>query len=269
MYIGEGSRITRLTLDKNYKVTERKVIIPNLPTGGNHITRTVLVGPDNALYVSIGSTCNNCVEDDQMRATIWRYNMDGSGGRLYAKGLRNAVGLAINPWNQQIWATNNGRDMLGDDIPPETVYHIEDNQNYGWPYCHAGDIIDPDLGNANSCNGIVKPLVKMQAHSAPLGLAFYNRGTRQGSGHFPQSYQGLYIAFHGSWNRSVPTGYKVVFVPINDKGEIAGPVQDFATGWLKGNSASGRPAGVAVGSDNALYISDDQSGIIYRVTYTG
>jgi glucose/arabinose dehydrogenase len=248
-------------------VTSRQVIVPHLPTDGNHVTRTVLVGPDGNLYVSIGSTCNNCIESDPQRATVWMYHLDGSNGRLYARGLRNAVGMAINPWNHQIWVTNNGRDLLGDNIPPETLYALQDGGNYGWPRCQAGDIIDPDLGHPGDCNGVIKPLVKMQAHSAPLGLAFYSKDTH-GASQFPAQYNGVFIAFHGSWNRSVPTGYKVVFVPLNDQGQVAGSVQDFATGWLKGgDNRSGRPVGLAVGPDAALYISDDEAGMIYRITY--
>nr|BBH89462.1 L-sorbosone dehydrogenase [Thermosporothrix sp. COM3] len=262
LYIGETSKITRLLLGSGYRGIQQRVIIPDLPATGNHTTRTVLIGPDNALYVSIGSSCNNCVEQDKRRASVWRYALDGSQGRLYADGLRNAVGMAINPWNQQIWVTNNGRDLLGDDTPPETVYALQDGGHYGWPYCHAGDIPDPELGKPDSCHGIIKPLLKMQAHSAPLGLAFYRQQA------FPEHYHGLYIAFHGSWNRSVPTGYKVVFVPLNAQGNVAGPAQDFATGWLQQNAATGRPVGLAVGPDGALYVSDDKAGLIYRIVAT-
>lgn len=264
LYVGEASRVSRFTLSADLKVTSRKVIVPNLPTGGNHVTRTVLIGPDGYLYVSIGSTCNVCIESDPHRAAVWRYNLDGSNGRLYAKGLRNAVGMAINPWNNEIWVTNNGRDLMGDNTPPETVYKLQDGGNYGWPRCQAGDIIDPDFGRPGDCNGVVQPLVKMQAHSAPLGLAFYN------ANQFPQQYRGLFIAFHGSWNRSVPTGYKVVFVPLDTSGKVAGKVQDFATGWLVNNdTAVGRPVGLAVSPGGALYVSDDKGGIIYRIMYKG
>lgn len=262
LYVGEASRVTRFTLGPDLKATNKQVIVPRLPTGGNHVTRTVLIGPDGNLYVSIGSTCNNCVESDPQRATVQMYALDGSNGRLYAKGLRNAVGMAINPWNQQIWVTNNGRDLLGDDIPPETIYGLQDGGNYGWPRCQAGDIVDPELGQPGDCNNVVKPLVKMQAHSAPLGLAFYN------ASQFPSNYHGLYVAFHGSWNRSVPTGYKVVFVPLNNQGNVAGPVQDFVTGWLKdANNQTGRPVGLAVGPDGSLYVSDDGAGRIYRISH--
>lgn len=267
LYVGEASRVSRFTLNADLKVTSKQVVVPHLPTGGNHVTRTVLVGADGNLYVSIGSTCNDCVESDPQRATVWMYHLDGSNGRLYAKGLRNAVGMAINPWNQQIWVTNNGRDLLGDDIPPETIYKLQDGGNYGWPRCHAGDIIDPDLGHSGDCNGVIKPLVKMQAHSAPLALAFYPQKP-QSAMQFPAQYRGVFVAFHGSWNRSVPTGYKVVFVPLNDRGEVNGSVQDFATGWLQSkDSRSGRPAGLAVGPDGSLYVSDDEAGMIYRITY--
>ncbi|HZS77752.1 MAG TPA: PQQ-dependent sugar dehydrogenase [Ktedonobacteraceae bacterium] len=266
LYVGEQTQVTRFTLGPapDYKVLSRKVIVPNLPADGQHNTRTVLIGPDGKLYVSIGSTCNVCNETDPHRAAIWVYNLDGSGGRLYAKGLRNAVGMAINPLNNQIWVTNNGRDYLGDNSPPETVYALQDGGDYGWPRCHAGDIVDPQFGSPGACNGVVQPLVKMQAHSAPLGLAFYDAGP------FPDLYHGLFVAFHGSWNRTVPTGYKVVFIPLNSSGNVSGPVQDFITGWLNNNgNATGRPVGLVVGPDGALYVSDDKGGMIYRISYQG
>ena len=263
LYVGEQSQISRFTFAPGLQVTSKRVIVPGLPAGGQHVTRTVLIGTDGKMYVAIGSTCNVCIESDPHRAAVWVYNLDGRGGHLYARGLRNAVGMAINPWNNQVWVTNNGRDYLGDNSPPETVYALQDGANYGWPRCHAGDIIDPDYGHPGDCNGVVQPLIKMQAHSAPLGLVFYN------ASRFPQQYHGLFVAFHGSWNRSVPTGYKVVFIPLTAQGQVSGPAQDFATGWLQNNNtASGRPVGLAIGPDGALYISDDMGGIIYRVTYT-
>jgi glucose/arabinose dehydrogenase len=264
LYVGETSRITRFNLDSALKASDKTALIPDLPTSGNHTTRTVLVGPDGKLYVAVGSSCNVCNESDPRRAAVWVYQPDGSAGRLFSKGLRNAVGLAVNPWNKQVWATNNGRDLMGDDTPPETVNALQDGADFGWPRCHAGDVIDPDYGKAGSCDGVAQPLVKMQAHSAPLGLAFY-----QGDG-FPKQYRGLFVAFHGSWNRSVPTGYKVVFIPLDGAGKVSGPPQDFATGWLvSGSKALGRPVGLTVGADGALYVSDDTGGRIYRITYTG
>jgi glucose/arabinose dehydrogenase len=253
-------------VDATLKASGKTTLIPNLPTSGQHTTRTVLLGPDGRIYVAIGSTCNVCDESDAHRAAVWVYQPDGSGGKLYAKGLRNAVGLAVNPWNKQIWATNNGRDLLGDDTPPEPVYALQDGGDYGWPRCNAGDLIDPDYGKPGACDDVVQPLVKMQAHSAPLGLAFYQAS--QGEG-FPAAYRGLFIAFHGSWNRSVPTGYKVIFVLLNDRGVVSATPRDFATGWLVSGKASGRPVGLTVGPDGALYVSDDSGGRIYRIAYTG
>jgi glucose/arabinose dehydrogenase len=262
LYVGEQTRVTRLPLGPDGTATGRQVLVDNLPSGG-HATRTVLFGPDGGLYVSIGSSCNNCVETDPHRASVWRYNADGSGGRLYARGLRNAVGMTVNPATDEIWVTNMGRDLMGDDTPPETIYALKDGANYGWPRCQAGTIVDPDLGHPGDCDGVERPLIEMQAHSAPLGLAFY---TAQ---QFPARWRGLFVAFHGSWNRTVPTGYKVVHIPLDAAGHVAGPAEDFATGWLQGNDASGRPVGVAVGPGGALYVSDDKANMIYRIAYTG
>ncbi|MBF6589217.1 MAG: PQQ-dependent sugar dehydrogenase [Ktedonobacterales bacterium] len=263
LYVGEETRVSRFTLGADLRVTGRSVLVPNLPAGGRHTTRTVLIGPDSKLYISVGSSCDNCIESDPRRAAVWVYNLDGSGGRLYARGLRNAVGMAINPGNNQIWVTNNGRDNLGDNLPPETIYALQDGGNYGWPRCHAGDIIDPGLGHPGDCAGVAQPLLKMQAHSAPLGLAFVTGSV------FPASYRGLFVAYHGSWNRTVPTGYKVVFAPLGASGQITGPPQDFATGWLTTNgTVLGRPVGLAVGPDGALYLSDDLKGKIYRIAFT-
>ncbi|HEY1386930.1 MAG TPA: PQQ-dependent sugar dehydrogenase [Ktedonobacterales bacterium] len=261
--VGETSRVTQMTIGADMRASNQRHIITDLPNSGQHITRTALIGPDGKLYVSIGSSCNVCDETDPHRASVWVYNPDGSGGHRYAYGLRNAVGMAVSPVTHEIWVTNMGRDLLGDNIPPDTIYALRAGANYGWPTCHAGNIIDPDMGKPGDCDGVEQPLVKIQAHSAPLGLAFYSASA------FPVSYRGLFVAYHGSWNRSVPTGYKVVYIPLDSQGRVAGPPQDFATGWLHGGSASGRPVGLAVGPDGALYLSDDAAGIIYRISYSG
>lgn len=264
LYVAETRRILHLSNPDAQGIFQKQaVIVADLPTGG-HSTRTVLFSPDNStLFVSIGSSCNVCIEEDQRRAAIMAYNPDGSNGRLYARGLRNAVGITFRPGTNELWATNNGRDMLGDDLPPETIDIVHQGDDFGWPRCHSGRIIDPDFGDSQSCQGVKAPVVEMQAHSAPLGLAFYT------GSQFPEVYRGdLFVAFHGSWNRSVPTGYKLVRIPMQD-GQ-PGPVQDFATGWLLPNGTSwGRPVDVITGSDGSLYLSDDAGGKIYRIFYTG
>ena len=265
VYVGETARILRLSAPDGHGVfQEQEVIVDGLPTGG-HSTRTVLFSPDwSRLFVSVGSSCNVCIEEDERRATIVQYDPDGSGEEIYARGLRNAVGIAFRPGSAELWATNNGRDWLGDDLPPETVYHVQAGDDAGWPYCHSGRIVDPDYGTLDACEGPLIPAVEMQAHSAPLGLTFYT-GQR-----FPEEYHGdLFVAFHGSWNRTVPTGYKVVRVPMRD-GADPGPVQDFATGWLRADGSNwGRPVDVLTAPDGSLFVSDDGGGFIYRIFYAG
>jgi glucose/arabinose dehydrogenase len=262
LYVGETNRVTRLTDADGDGVFEGREPLADLPTGGGHSTRTLGFGPDGMLYVSVGSSCNVCNEADERRAAILQIAPDGSGARVYARGLRNAVGFVFHPTTGELWATNNGRDQLGDDYPPETVNVVRDGDDFGWPRCVNGAQPDPQFGSPGACEGVARPAVEMQAHSAPLGLRFYE-GTQ-----FPPEYQGsLFVAFHGSWNRSVPTGYKVVRVPVQD-GRPAGPVEDFVTGWQQGTSrAWGRPVDVVVASDGSLFISDDGANQIYRVWY--
>ncbi len=265
-YVGVPSGVIQLVDENGDGVADlRETLIDNYPTGG-HATRTVLFLPDGRMVVSVGSSCNVCAEDDPRRAAIVVYDGPEAGNeQIFATGLRNAVGLALHPASGELWATNNGRDMMGDDLPPETIYIVRQGDHYGWPTCHNGNILDPDMGQAGDCAGVTLPVVEMQAHSAPLGLAFYT-GTQ-----FPEEYQGdLFVAFHGSWNRREPTGYKVVRIPLAGS-TPTGPAEDFATGWLSlaDNAVYGRPVGLAVGPDGALYVSDDKGGFIYRITYRG
>ena len=190
-------------------------------------------------------------------------NADAEGERVFASGLRNAVGLTLHPSTGELWATNNGRDLMGDDLPPETVHLVQEGDDYGWPRCHSGRIADPDHGYEGACKDVEAPIVEMQAHSAPLGLVFYDGDA------FPELYRDdLFIAFHGSWNRSTLTGYKIVRLPFEGT-EPGAEVVDFATGWLEDDlkTVTGRPVGLAVGPDGALYVSDDTGGFIYRIAY--
>ncbi len=265
-YVGVPTGVVRLEdSDGDGLADSRQTIVDDYPTGG-HNTRTVAFLPDGRMVVSVGSSCNVCEEDDPRRAAIIIYNGPAGGGeRIFARGLRNAVGLAVHPQTGELWASNNGRDLMGDDSPPENIYLVRDGADYGWPACHSGRIIDPDLGAPGACDGVQQPVVEMQAHSAPLGIAFYDGDM------FPEEYRGdLFIAFHGSWNRSVPTGYNVVRLPIQD-GQPAAAVEPFANGWLdeQTNRSSGRPVDVVVGPAGELYVSDDKGGYIYRIVYQG
>lgn len=262
LWVAETGRVLRFRYDPaTLRASDPHVVVPNLPPRGGHWTRTIAFGPDGRLYVSVGSSCNVCRELDPRRAAILRYNADGSGERIVATGVRNAVGLAFHPTTGALWATVNERDWRGDDLPPDYITEIKDGGFYGWPECFAagGKVVpDPDFPAAGErCRRMTLPTIEIQAHSAPLGLAFYTG--RQ----FPAEYRGsLFVAYQGSWNRSVPTGYKVVRVPFKDG--RPGPVEDFATGWLQGGSLLGRPVGLQVGADGALYLSADA---IYRISH--
>lgn len=258
MYVGETHRVVRFR-GPEYRAAE--VVVPDLPTGG-HWTREIAFGPDGLLYLSVGSNCNVCEESDPRRAAVTRYRPDGSGEEIVARGLRNSAGLAFHPETGELWASQNERDMLGDDLPPEEINILADGTDFGWPYCYGRRIPNPEYGDRNRCGSTTPPALEMQAHSAPLGMVFYDGDA------FPEEYHGdLFVAFHGSWNRTEPTGYKLVRVRV----ENGRPVdqEDFATGWLDGGDVSGRPVYPEVGPDGSLFLSDDGGGRIYRIRWVG
>lgn len=262
LYVAETNQIVRARDEGNGSYDSPEVVIADLPTGG-HWSRTIVFGPDGMLYLAIGSSCNVCREDEAIRATVSRYSADGTGGQIIAVGLRNAVGLAFDA-EGHLWATNNGRDLLGDDVPPETLNLITEGADFGWPRCHAGTIVDPEFGDESGCQDVDPPAVKMQAHSAPLGLTFLNADALDGS------FDGdALIAFHGSWNRSEPTGYKVVRVAFED-GTPTGEVTDLVSGFLLNEGDSwARPVDVLQMPDGSVLISDDSGGRIFRLSTAG
>ena len=263
LYVAETGAVVRFPYRPGDEAGGKPAtVVPDLPKGSGHWTRTIAFGPDGKLYVSVGSSCNVCEETNPRRAAVLQFNADGTAGRVFARGIRNAVGTTFHPATGVLWATNNGRDWLGDDFPPDTVLILKDGAHYGWPFCNGSRVPDPDLGRPDFCKTVALPSLEIQAHSAPLGLTFYTGEA------FPVEYRGdLFVALHGSWNRSVPTGYKVIRIPMHD-GEPGAPM-DFATGWLQGSRAWGRPVDVITGKDGALYVSDDRAGAIYRIAYGG
>jgi len=264
LYVAEESGVKRY----DPGVASPVQVVSNLPCCGiGHSSRSIAFGPDNMMYVSIGSSSNISPETDTLRAAVMRYNLNGTGGLVFARGLRNSVGLAFNPTTGALWATNNDRDDIGgsdvamtDSLPPERINILLDGKNYGWPQCYLPNRPNPEYSGAN-CSTVTAPAITFTAHSAPLGIAFYT-GTM-----FPAGYQGdAFVAYHGSWNRSVPTGAKVVRVHV--QGGVPVSITDFVVGWqLADYSRWGRPAGLLVLPDGSLLITDDSSGRIWRVSY--
>lgn len=259
LYFAEENRISRFAVNGGGAPEK----ITDLPSGGGHFTRTLLFGADGKLYVSAGSSCNVCVESDARRAAVFSLNKDGSDLQEVASGLRNSVFLINHPTTGKIWATEMGRDLLGDNVPPDEVNIIDQGGDYGWPYCYAKNVHDDffDPRRTVSCQDKIPSQIDIQAHSAPLGLAFVPNGSS-----WPEEYRGnLLVAFHGSWNRSVPTGYKVVSYRFDGQDNPLA-AEDFIAGWLVGASVLGRPVALVFEGD-ALYLSDDKAGVIYKISY--
>ena len=264
LYVGETDAIGRVRFDEvsGQLRGEYQRIVTGLTSNGNHWSKTVRIGPDGYLYVAQGSSCNVCEEADKRRATIMRFHLDGSGGEIYASGVRNSVGMDWAPWDQQLYATDNGRDMLGDDFPPCELNRIVRGGFYGWPYINGFGVLDPDMGKGKEelLRTAISPAFGFRAHNAPLGMHFLRKAT------MPAGYErAALVALHGSWNRSVPDGYKVVALHWREDGTIEST--DFLTGFEQHGNVIGRPVDVAEGPDGAIYISDDYAGVIYRVAY--
>jgi glucose/arabinose dehydrogenase len=262
LYVGEANGIGRIRFDeKSGRVSGAlEHIVEDFTSDGFHKTKTIGFGPDGWLYVSQGSSCNACIEQDQRRATIMRMQPDGSQREIYATGLRNSVGLDWAPWDGTLYATENGRDLLCDDLPPDELNRIEQGDFYGWPFVYGAGVPDPDLGAGHAAQAAraIAPAHAFRAHNAPLGLAFL-RGSSLPAGYSRTAL----VAMHGSWNRSRPDGYKVVALDWQPDGRIV--ERDFLTGFIGEEGVLGRPAGIAQGPDGAVFITDDYAGVIYRV----
>ncbi|MEO8500051.1 MAG: PQQ-dependent sugar dehydrogenase [Vicinamibacteria bacterium] len=267
LYVAEMTAVGRIRFDATSRKTSGTFerVITGLPSGGNHWTRTIGFGPDGFLYVSVGSSCNVCIEKDARRAAILRYDPATWKGSIFAGGLRNSVGLA---WRRtldgesELIATDNGRDLLGNDFPPCELNRVVSGGFYGWPFANGDRVKDPDLGagHENEIAASLPPIHKFAAHNAPLGIAFLDAPST------PTTYRGAaLVALHGSWNRTSKDGYKVVSLHWEANGAIT--QRDFLTGFLKDENVSGRPVDIAQAPDGTIYISDDYDGSVYRVTF--
>lgn len=265
LYVSAVSRILK------YPDVERRLAHPpqpsivtdQLPGKTHHGWRFIAFGPDGKLYVAVGAPCNVCELSGDF-GTLLRMNADGTGHEIVARGIRNSVGFDWQPDTHKLWFTNNGRDGLGDDVPDDTLNRVDEpSEDFGFPWCHAGNVADPKYAKQRRCTESAQPALRLGAHVAPLGMRFYTGKM------FPSAYRGaLFIAEHGSWNRSKKSGYRVVIVHLNARGDVISAAP-FMTGFLDGQKTLGRPVDVQPLPDGSLLVSDDYNGAIYRVAYTG
>jgi glucose/arabinose dehydrogenase len=265
LYVSAVSRILRFDdIERRLADPPAPVVISDaFPTDGQHGRKFIAFGPDGKLYVPVGAPCNICAPEPDRYANMMRMNRDGSALEVYARGIRNSVGFDWDPRTGELWFTSNGRDWLGDDAPPDTLNHApRAAMHFGFPYCHGGTIADPEFGGRRACSEFTPPAQNLGPHVAALGMRFYT-GTQ-----FPPAYRNrIFIAEHGSWNRSRKIGYRVTMVTL--AGGKAVRYEPFAEGWLQGERAWGRPADVLVAPDGSLLVSDDDAGAIYRISYRG
>jgi glucose/arabinose dehydrogenase len=240
-----------------------EVVTDAYPSDPHHGWKFIAFGPDGRLYVPVGAPCNICTPPGPLHATITRLDLAGGRPEVVARGVRNSVGFDFDPANGDLWFTDNGRDWLGDDQPPDELNHLTKvGEHFGFPFCHGNGLRDPEHNAGHACSEFTPPARELGPHVAAIGMRFYTGRM------FPEKYRGgVFIAEHGSWNRSTPIGYRVSFVKIENG--RATSYEPFAAGWLKGGAASGRPADVLVMPDGALLVSDDKAGRIYRITYAG
>lgn len=264
LYVSEVSRILIYRNIGNYKekAPEPEVLKYSFPSEEHHGWKFIEFGPDGKLYVPVGAPCNICEQEDKRYASIMRMNSDGTEAEVFASGVRNSVGFDWHPQTGELWFTDNGRDWLGDDIPPCELNHApKAGMHFGFPYCHGDNISDPEYGKGKNCGDFASPAQNLGPHTAPLGMMFY-RGNA-----FPEKYRkGVFIAEHGSWNRTKPIGYRVTFVRIENNKAISYEV--FAEGWL--NDAGerwGRPVDILEMPDGSILVSDDFGDSVYRIRY--
>ncbi|MBT8401557.1 MAG: sorbosone dehydrogenase family protein [Rhodothermia bacterium] len=264
LFVAEVSKIWRYRAieDDLTNPPQPELVTDRFPTDRLHGWKYIAFGPDGKLYVQVGAPCNVC-EREEPYASITRMNPDGSGFEIFARGVRNTVGFTWHPETSEMWFTDNGRDMMGDDLPPDELNHApEIGMNFGFPYVHGGDILDPEFGDGADPSNFAKPVQNLEPHVAALGLEFYT------AAQFPEEYRGqVFIAEHGSWNRTEKIGYRVSLVRLDDDG-IATSYEPFAEGWLQGESNWGRPVDLELAHDGSLLVSDDQGGVVYRISYT-
>ena len=263
LYVAEVNRILRFAQVESRlgKPMKPEVVFDQLPRDRYHGWKYIRFAPDGRLYVPVGAPCNICRKDNAIYATIGRINRDGSQWEIFAHGVRNTVGFDWHPDTGELWFTENGRDWLGDDLPPDELNRAAvQGLHFGYPYCHGGVVADPDFGSGRTCRQFTAPELRLPAHVAPLGIRFYTGRM------FPDTYyHQLFIAEHGSWNRSRKVGYRITWVRI-DNGKAAA-YEPFAQGWLTGDHAWGRPVDLEIMRDGSLLVSDDKNGVIYRISY--
>jgi glucose/arabinose dehydrogenase len=264
LFVGDSWRVLRYDdIESHLEHPPKPVVIyDGFPHDTHHGARFIGFGPDGLLYVPVGAPCNVC-ERAPPYASITRMKPDGTGLEVFARGIRNSVGLDWDPDTHDLWFTDNGRDNLGDDVPADELNHApRAGMDFGFPYCHARGVLDPQLGGGRSCADFTPPEIELGAHVAALGMRFYTGKM------FPEEYRKqIFIAEHGSWNRTTPVGYRIVVARPAQKDESR-RVESFAQGWLQPDGKPwGRPADVAVAPDGALLVSDDTAGGIYRITY--
>jgi len=263
LYVAEISRVIKFpNIEQTFRNTPTpEVVNDQFPSDAHHGWKYIAFGPDGKLYVPVGAPCNICDPEKPIYAAINRMDPDGSNLEVYASGVRNSVGFDWDPQTKNLYFTDNGRDMLGDDVPPDELNRAtEKGQNFGYPYCHAGTISDPEFGKNHNCADYVKPVQNLHPHGGSLGMKFYTGNM------FPQEYKNqIFIAQHGSWNRSKKIGYSIATVTTDANGQTTH--KPFAEGWLQGEEDWGRPVDVQVMPDGSMLVSDDKNNAIYRITY--
>jgi glucose/arabinose dehydrogenase len=263
LYVAEVNRVLKYEdIESTFRTSPSPIVIrDDFPTESHHGWKFIRFGPDGKLYVPVGAPCNVCLESDERFASITRMNPDGTEFELYAHGVRNTVGFDFHPTTNELWFTDNGRDWLGDDLPPDELNNAPTKDlHFGFPFWHGKDIQDPDFGDEHSASEFKLPAQELGPHVASLGMRFYTGDM------FPAEYKHqIFIAEHGSWNRSEKIGYRITLVRL--QGNTAVSYEVFASGWLKGEDVSGRPVDIQQMPDGSLLVSDDYAGKIYRITY--